>query len=92
MIPFCADQGLGVLPWSPLARGLLTGRIKRPSQAELAALFSKKADVRPFRPFFFLFFFCFRSSSLPSRGSILMNCALLLRCFYYRAPTPPIVS
>jgi hypothetical protein len=57
MIPFCADQGLGVLPWSPLARGLLTGRIKRPSQAELDALFSKKADVRPIRPSSSSFFF-----------------------------------
>src|SRR4029077_7474380 len=26
MLPFCIDQGLGVIPWSPLARGLLTGR------------------------------------------------------------------
>jgi aryl-alcohol dehydrogenase-like predicted oxidoreductase len=25
MIPFCADQGVGILPYSPLARGLLTG-------------------------------------------------------------------
>jgi aryl-alcohol dehydrogenase-like predicted oxidoreductase len=25
MIPQCIDQGVGVLPWSPLARGLLTG-------------------------------------------------------------------
>ncbi|HET6938224.1 MAG TPA: aldo/keto reductase, partial [Nocardioides sp.] len=25
MIPLCLDQGLGVLPYSPLARGLLTG-------------------------------------------------------------------
>ncbi|WP_395659494.1 aldo/keto reductase [Nocardioides sp.] len=24
MLPLCADQGLGVLPWSPLARGRLT--------------------------------------------------------------------
>jgi len=26
MIPFCIDQGIGVLPWSPLARGLLAGK------------------------------------------------------------------
>ena len=26
MIPFCIDQGVGVLPWSPLARGLLAGK------------------------------------------------------------------
>ena len=25
MIPQCIDQGIGVLPWSPLARGLLAG-------------------------------------------------------------------
>jgi 1-deoxyxylulose-5-phosphate synthase len=25
MIPQCIDQGVGVLPWSPLARGLLAG-------------------------------------------------------------------
>jgi len=25
MIPFCLDQGVGIIPWSPLARGFLTG-------------------------------------------------------------------
>ncbi|HEY4464044.1 MAG TPA: aldo/keto reductase, partial [Streptosporangiaceae bacterium] len=25
MIPLCIDQGVGVIPWSPLARGLLAG-------------------------------------------------------------------
>ncbi|ANM31116.1 hypothetical protein ABI59_18365 [Acidobacteria bacterium Mor1] len=29
MIPLCSDQGVGVLPWSPLARGLLTGARSR---------------------------------------------------------------
>jgi aryl-alcohol dehydrogenase-like predicted oxidoreductase len=29
MLPLCRDQGIGVIPWSPLARGLLTGgRVK----------------------------------------------------------------
>lgn len=26
MIPLCLDQGIGILPWSPLARGLLAGK------------------------------------------------------------------
>lgn len=26
MLPFCVDQKVGVIPWSPLARGLLTGK------------------------------------------------------------------
>ena len=29
MIPQCIDQGVGVIPWSPLARGLLTGNRNR---------------------------------------------------------------
>jgi len=26
MLPLCKDQGIGVIPWSPLARGFLTGK------------------------------------------------------------------
>src|SRR6202034_1915623 len=29
MIPQCVDQGVGVIPWSPLARGLLAGSRSR---------------------------------------------------------------
>jgi len=29
MIPFCIDSGVGCLPWSPLARGFLTGSRKK---------------------------------------------------------------
>jgi len=29
MIPLCLDQGVGIIPWSPLARGLLTGNRSR---------------------------------------------------------------
>lgn len=29
MLPLCRQEGIGVLPWSPLARGLLTGSQKR---------------------------------------------------------------
>jgi aryl-alcohol dehydrogenase (NADP+) len=29
MIPLCMDQGLAVIPWSPLARGFLTGTRRR---------------------------------------------------------------
>jgi aryl-alcohol dehydrogenase-like predicted oxidoreductase len=32
MIPQCIDQGVGVIPWSPLARGILAGN--RTSQGE----------------------------------------------------------
>ena len=29
MIPLCLDQGIGVIPWSPLARGFLAGNRTR---------------------------------------------------------------
>ena len=29
MIPQCIDQGVGILPWSPLARGMLAGNRTR---------------------------------------------------------------
>ena len=41
MIPFCRDQGIGVLPWSPLARGFIAGNRKREGFGETAR---SKAD------------------------------------------------
>jgi 1-deoxyxylulose-5-phosphate synthase len=35
MIPLCLDEGIGVLPWSPLARGLLAGK-RRPKTVRAA--------------------------------------------------------
>jgi aryl-alcohol dehydrogenase (NADP+) len=32
MIPLCRDQGIGLIPWSPLARGFLAGNRKRGSK------------------------------------------------------------
>lgn len=34
MVPFCVDQGVGLVPWSPLARGFLTGRRPRETRGE----------------------------------------------------------
>ncbi len=34
MIPFCKDQGTALIPWSPLARGFLSGRYKRSGKAD----------------------------------------------------------
>jgi aryl-alcohol dehydrogenase (NADP+) len=32
-IPFCVEEGIGVIPWSPLARGFLAGNRKRGEQS-----------------------------------------------------------
>lgn len=34
MIPLCLDQGIGVIPWSPLARGFLAGTRTREKTGE----------------------------------------------------------
>ena len=38
MIPQCIDQGVGVLPWSPLARGILAGNRTRDERLEAVGL------------------------------------------------------
>jgi aryl-alcohol dehydrogenase (NADP+) len=34
MLPLCVDQGIGVIPWSPLARGFLAGNRRRQAKGE----------------------------------------------------------
>jgi len=34
MIPLCQDQGIGILHWSPLARGFLTGKYQRDQSSD----------------------------------------------------------
>lgn len=36
MLPLCADQGIGVIPWSPLARGVLAGKTLQGENGETA--------------------------------------------------------
>jgi 1-deoxyxylulose-5-phosphate synthase len=43
MIPQCLDQGVGVLPWSPLARGLLAG-----SRTKAGERLTERAKTDPF--------------------------------------------
>jgi aryl-alcohol dehydrogenase-like predicted oxidoreductase len=49
MLPFCQDQKIAVIPWSPLARGLLTGkRVKNGDETERARtdIFGKRMYAR----------------------------------------------
>ncbi|HEX7135052.1 MAG TPA: aldo/keto reductase [Iamia sp.] len=48
MIPLCLDQGVGVIPWSPLARGRLTGNRTREGEA-----LTKRSDTDHFAPFLY---------------------------------------
>jgi len=34
MIPLCREEGIGIIPWSPLARGLLAGTRRRGARGE----------------------------------------------------------
>jgi 1-deoxyxylulose-5-phosphate synthase len=44
MIPQCLDQGVGVLPWSPLARGLLAG-----TRTAAGERLTTRAETDPYR-------------------------------------------
>jgi aryl-alcohol dehydrogenase-like predicted oxidoreductase len=44
MIPFCADQGVGILPYSPLARGLLAGTQRNTPRAIAEQAAESRAD------------------------------------------------
>lgn len=44
IIPLCIDQGVGVIPYSPLAGGILTGKIRRGESPPKGT----RADVNPF--------------------------------------------
>lgn len=51
MIPLCKDQGIGLIPWSPLARGFLSGKYKR-GETPTSARYKSDAlfGQRYFRP------------------------------------------
>jgi len=34
MIPYCRQEGIGIIPWSPLARGFLAGTRKKNAEEE----------------------------------------------------------
>jgi aryl-alcohol dehydrogenase-like predicted oxidoreductase len=48
VLPVAQRYGMGILAWSPLAQGLLTGRIRRGQQTDLrrTAMFSHMRDER----------------------------------------------
>ncbi len=51
MIPLCNDQGIGLIPWSPLARGFLTGKYKRGETPESVRFHSdENLATRFFKP------------------------------------------
>src|SRR5258706_13105508 len=43
MIPLCKDQGIGLIPWSPMARGFFSGNRKRAGGGE-----TTRAQKHPF--------------------------------------------
>ena len=45
MIPLCRDQGVGLLPWSPLARGFLAGNRARYAKTEKAGGATSRAQT-----------------------------------------------
>jgi 1-deoxyxylulose-5-phosphate synthase len=48
MIPLCRDQGVGVIPWSPLARGVLAGTRTRDGQKR-----TTRSETDPFTDYLY---------------------------------------
>src|SRR6266581_1002008 len=48
MIPLCVDQGVGVIPWSPLARGVLAGNRTRDGERR-----TTRASTDPFTDYLY---------------------------------------
>jgi aryl-alcohol dehydrogenase-like predicted oxidoreductase len=48
MIPLCLDQGLGAIPWSPLARGVLAGNRTRGGEKK-----TTRSETDPFTDFLY---------------------------------------
>src|ERR1700681_4171045 len=47
VIPACRHYGLGLIPWSPLAGGLLGGALQKPSEGRRAGMDKQIEDNRP---------------------------------------------
>jgi aryl-alcohol dehydrogenase-like predicted oxidoreductase len=45
VLPACHDQGMGLLCWSPLASGLLTGKYKDPAHPEAGSRIAHRAKI-----------------------------------------------
>src|SRR5689334_4838687 len=45
-VPLCRDEGLGILPWSPLAAGFLTGKFERDKPFESGSRLGGKPERR----------------------------------------------
>jgi aryl-alcohol dehydrogenase-like predicted oxidoreductase len=43
-VPLCREEGLGILPWSPLAGGFLTGKFERGKSPDAAARLGAKPE------------------------------------------------
>jgi len=43
-VPLCRDEGLGILPWSPLAGGFLTGKFERGKPPQTGTRLGEKAE------------------------------------------------
>ena len=57
MNPFCIDQGIGLIPWSPLARGFLSGNRTKADMAKdtgdkQSATMRAQSDVMSHRYFY----------------------------------------
>jgi 1-deoxyxylulose-5-phosphate synthase len=91
MIPLCIDQGIGVIPWSPLARGVLTGNRTRDGERR-----TTRAESDPFSDYLYNqpsdFDVVDRVAELASERAVSQAQVALAWLLHRRGLTAPIVG
>ena len=87
MHPLCLDQGVGVIPWSPLARGRLAKLPEeRTTTRSGSDTYARRCTPRPTTPW------CTRSRTSPRRAALPLAQVALAWMLHKDVVTAPIVG
>lgn len=90
MIPLCREEGVGLIPWSPLARGFLTGKYKRQETPKSLRYESDKSlSERFFKPDDFVIV---ETVETLAREKHVTPAQVALAWLFHRGVTAPIIG
>jgi aryl-alcohol dehydrogenase-like predicted oxidoreductase len=92
MIPLCRDQGVGLIPWSPLARGFLAGNRKRGDKEAGATARAQTDDIAQNYYYRDSDFDVVEGLATMARQKDLSNATLAYAWLLHKGVTAPIVG
>ncbi len=94
MLPLCRDQGLGIIPWSPLARGFLAGNRRRDDSETRGETARTKGDAYALQYYYAATDFAVVERVLELAERLGVSAAQLALAWVLRQPgvTAPIVG